>query len=179
MKRAIVNFVIPCLLILFVSMNNVSGEDFISLPIVQQDIQIPVIRPIVVAVIQRESRGNQYAVSDKGALGLMQVMPSTAKKVAQNLGVSYQEWRLLEDTAYNIKLGTAYLDAMLLRYDGSVVLALAAYNMGPCKVDRYIARSHLAGTGPELDKWMLKHLPRTTRHYVIDILSYMGAPSQS
>jgi hypothetical protein len=83
---------------------------------------------LLASVIRAESGGNIHAVSRTGAQGLMQLMPGTAAK----LGVT-DSFRPDE----NINGGTAYLDALLLRYHDNLALALAAYNAGPAAVDKY------------------------------------------
>lgn len=83
---------------------------------------------LLASVIRAESGGNTRAVSRAGARGLMQLMPSTAAQ----LGVA-DSFR----PDQNIDGGTAYLNALLVRYHDNLALALAAYNAGPSAVDRY------------------------------------------
>lgn len=85
---------------------------------------------LIHAVITVESRHNPKAVSKKGALGLMQLMPGTAKR--------YGLTRVrLQDNRQNILAGAQYLKALLRLFDGNLELALAAYNAGPASVKKY------------------------------------------
>ena len=98
-------------------------------PLVQEYAARHRLRPgLVRAVIQVESGFDPGATSPKGAMGLMQLMPATARA----LGV-----RRPYDPTENIRGGTAYLRQLLDRYDGDEVLALAAYNAGSGAVNRY------------------------------------------
>jgi soluble lytic murein transglycosylase-like protein len=87
--------------------------------------------PLVEAVAWQESRFNQAAVSPKGAMGVMQLMPATARQ----LGVDAR------DVTSNIEGGALYLSQMLRRFEGDVPRALAAYNAGPEAVQRYGAET--------------------------------------
>ena len=83
---------------------------------------------LLASLVKAESGGNMQAVSRAGAQGLMQLMPQTAAQ----LGV--EDSFAPED---NVRGGSAYLDALLTRYNDNLALALAAYNAGPAAVDKY------------------------------------------
>lgn len=76
--------------------------------------------------------------SSAGAIGLMQLMPATGRRVARDAGVPYRGLDTLTNPESNIRLGTTYLARMAERYGGNRVLATAAYNAGPHRVDRWI-----------------------------------------
>lgn len=95
-------------------------------PLISQSAQTQSVQPeLVRAVIRRESASYPCAVSDRGALGLMQLMPD----VADQFNVDPL------DPKQNVEAGTKYLKQLLTRYKGDVKLALAAYNAGPQRVD--------------------------------------------
>ncbi len=93
---------------------------------------------LVLSVIRQESAFDVKAVSRAGALGLMQLMPATARRTASELGVRFANDRLLDDPGYNIELGSAYLGHLLDAFGGNYVLALAAYNAGPANVHQWM-----------------------------------------
>jgi soluble lytic murein transglycosylase len=89
-------------------------------------------------IIRQESAFDQHAQSHAGALGLMQLMPPTAKETAGKLGLAYSTSRLTTDPAYNMSLGAAYIAQMLKRFDGNRTLAIASYNAGPGRVSGWV-----------------------------------------
>lgn len=101
-----------------------------DLPINEHSRRMGVSADLVRAVIQAESAFNPRAVSPKGAMGLMQLMPATAIELGVHDPFEPEE---------NIRGGVAYLKRLLDRYDQKVDLALAAYNAGMGNVDRYDA----------------------------------------
>jgi len=92
---------------------------------------------LVVAVIRTESAFNAYAVSGVGAMGLMQMMPTTGSFLATQRGTTLRHRQTLFDVELNIELGTAYL-AALLREFGATEAALLAYNGGPAYARRVL-----------------------------------------
>ena len=90
------------------------------------------------AVARQESNFEPNARSRAGARGLMQLMPATARAVSRAIKARFSRTRLTTDPAYNIRLGRAYLAALIKQYGGSYVLAIAAYNAGPGAVKRWI-----------------------------------------
>jgi soluble lytic murein transglycosylase-like protein len=89
---------------------------------------------LVMAVIHIESRGNAFALSPVGAMGLMQIMPATGEELAEKLAIPWRGPQTLFDPLLNIRMGVAYLEQLESRY-GSMATALAAYNWGPGRID--------------------------------------------
>lgn len=130
---------------------------------------------VVAAVIHKESNGDATAVSPKGAVGLMQVMPATAREVAEGLGIPYDEARLASDPAYNQQIGEAYLKQMLDRYDGSLPLALAAYNAGPANVDIWLAEiGDPRQGGMSVEDWAMRIPFPETEEYVRSVTAQVA-----
>jgi soluble lytic murein transglycosylase len=94
----------------------------------------------VLAVIQVESGGDPFAVSSKGALGLMQLLPATGEAVAGELDLRWEGPETLFDPVLNVQLGVAYLERLRARY-GNLSIALTAYNRGPTRVSDMLRRS--------------------------------------
>jgi soluble lytic murein transglycosylase len=123
------------------------------------------------AVARQESELNPSAVSPAGARGLMQLMPGTAQGVTRQLGIEYDEKRLVADPEFNARLGTTYLADMLERYRGSYVLATAAYNAGPARVDIWLD-AYGDPRDPDTDpvQWIESIPYSETRNYVMRVL---------
>jgi len=97
-------------------------------------------RAFVAAVVRCESRFRATAVSPRGAVGLMQIMPETGAWIAEQLGIVDFAVDRLVDPEVNLRFGTWYLASLLERF-GSRDDALAAYNAGPSHAERWAANS--------------------------------------
>ena len=124
--------------------------------------------PLVHAIVRQESAFDVRAVSSfAGAQGLMQLMPGTARSVASMLGLRYSPWELTSSPEYNISLGRAYIGSMLTRFAGSYILALAAYNAGPTRVDQWLTSNGDPRTSGEAAIDWIELIPFSeTRNYV-------------
>ena len=100
---------------------------------------------LVASVILAESKYKNTAESETGALGLMQLMPDTARWVAQQVGHGNYTDRQLKEPTINIELGTWYLGHLLKEFNGDQVLALAAYNAGRGHVESWIHENNWNG----------------------------------
>lgn len=119
------------------------------------------------AIITQESNGVADAISSTGAVGLMQLMPTTAGETAREMGIPYDEGKL-RDPTYNKILGTAYLNKMLQRYSGNVMLAAAAYNAGPGAVDQWIKKFGNPNDGVISNTEFAQKIPfKETRNYIL------------
>ena len=124
------------------------------------------------AIARQESAFMPDAKSGSGALGVMQLMPGTAKQVAGKIGVSYANNRSLTGSDLNIRLGTNYLGQMLRKFDNNRILASAAYNAGPGRVNRWL------NPNVPFDVW-IEIIPFTeTRNYVQNVLMFSSIYSR-
>ena len=88
---------------------------------------------MLLAVIRIESAFDPNALSHKGAVGLMQILPSTAQEIAQELRMEWSGDELLRDPSANIAMGAYYLTKLIGQFD-DLAVALAAYNHGPGRI---------------------------------------------
>lgn len=126
---------------------------------------------LVYSIIREESRFQKNAVSASGAIGLMQLIPSTGKGTAKRVGVNGYRTDMLYTPNVNIQLGTAYFKEVLEEFDGNVVFALASYNGGPNNVARWIAKLGSLNA----DEFVEEIPYGETRNYVKKVLRSYGA----
>jgi len=120
------------------------------------------------AVMKKESAFEPQITSYANAYGLMQIIPPTANRLSENLGVNFDDVRRLFDPDFNILLGSYYLSELLKRYDGNLYYALAAYNAGEHRVDRW--RKVL---NTDDDDFFMENIEfEQTRKYVRGVMKY-------
>lgn len=95
-------------------------------------------RALELAISRRESEFNPGVTSSAGAMGLMQLMPGTAKDMARRLDIAYEPGKLRDGFAYNTRLGSEYLAYLIERYGQNPVLIAVGYNAGPGRVNQWI-----------------------------------------
>ncbi|MBI2059337.1 MAG: transglycosylase SLT domain-containing protein [Nitrospirae bacterium] len=122
---------------------------------------------LLYALIRQESTFNPKITSSANARGLMQLIPSTARIVQNQTGMTFMNKEDLFDPYFNVKLGVTHFKDLLDQYDGSVILALAAYNAGPGNVKRWMAERTYRD-----DAEFAEFIPyRETHDYVKKVLS--------
>ena len=122
---------------------------------------------LLMAIARRESAFNPQARSRVGAMGLMQLMPGTAKDMARQHGIRLDDTDAAFDPALNIEMGSNYLAGLLKRYNNNRVLALAAYNAGPHRVDGWLDEQDTP-----FEVFIVSSLRNETREYVQAVLAY-------
>ncbi len=124
----------------------------------------------VFAITRQESSFDPDARSGAGARGMMQLMPATAASVARRQGVEYSPSRL-DDAEYNMRLGAAFLGQLTTDFDGSYVLATAAYNAGPGRPPQWIATCGDPRGGASDPADFIECIPFSeTRDYVMRVM---------
>lgn len=125
---------------------------------------------LVYAIIKQESNFNENAQSFAGAIGLMQVLPATAREVAEELN-SIDETALdLNDEETNIQIGIKYLASLIKRYDRNMYIAIAAYNAGLGNVDKWFKEEY--ETYDTYEKIIEQVEFEETRKYVSNVIKY-------
>ena len=125
----------------------------------------------MLGLIRQETEFDPSAVSGAGARGIMQIMPATARHTASVAGLPYRPNDLLADPNYNMQLGMAEFGGDLNDWNGSLIIAAAAYNAGPNNVKKWLA-SYGDPRSPATDPldWIEKIPFSETRNYVMRVL---------
>lgn len=123
---------------------------------------------LIHGIIKQESAFNPKAESPTGAMGYMQLMPDTAKRVAKDLKIKHKKSKL-QNIDYNVKLGSHYIKSLVDYFNGSEILAIAAYNGGPTAVERWISEFYDPRNEENIDEvvdWIELITYSETRNYV-------------
>ncbi len=138
----------------------------IETPKIVSDIEI-LNQEYILALIRQESEFDASANSYVGARGLMQIMPATGKLLSKRLKLNYSSDRLTEDEFYNLQLGSFYITDLYKNFDNNIYMALAGYNAGPHRVNKWIKRFGDPRKN-EIDPIdFIEHIPfEETRNYV-------------
>jgi soluble lytic murein transglycosylase len=127
------------------------------------------------SIARQESEFHPYAQSGKGAMGLMQLLVSTAAEVARELRLKKVTKILLcKDHQMNVRLGSHYINKLIKQYDGSYLLAAAAYNAGPTAVNKWLNNYGDPREFKRVDQvveWIEKIPFQETRSYIQHVLS--------
>lgn len=130
--------------------------------------------PFVLAIGRQESEFDTGAISHAKAYGMMQMIDATARATARRHGLSYSRSRMTSDRSYAARMGALHLNDLLEDYDGSYIMAAAAYNAGPRRVTRWVRTYGDPRTG-EIDPidWV-ESLPFSeTRNYIQRVMENM------
>ncbi len=152
-----------------------SYDDVTLMPYAFPVISIPAYRgpgngpepALVLGIIRQETEFDPEAVSSAGARGIMQLMPSTARRNARLADLPYRPNDLTRDTAYNMQLGMTEFAGYLGDWNNSLILAAAAYNAGPNNAKKWIA-AYGDPRSPDVDPidWIEQIPFNETRNYV-------------
>ncbi len=139
-------------------------------PIIDKLENLAVPPELAFAITRQESEFDNFAKSPAGALGLMQLLPSTARETAYKNSLSFNPQKLYEPE-YNMTLGSMYLQRMIDNYDGSIVMAIAAYNAGPGNVYKWVQKFGKPENSIDGAVEWIEKIPFTeTRNYVQRVL---------
>ena len=131
-------------------------------------------KELMLSIIRQESEFNPQAYSSAKAMGLMQIIHGTSKEIQKDLNHEISNVALLANPDINVKFGSYYLGKLLKRFDGSYVLAIASYNAGPHRVDKWIDKygdPRKLKTAEEVADWIETIPFSETRSYVQHVLS--------
>jgi len=122
---------------------------------------------LIYSIMKAESNFKENAISSSGAKGLMQLMDSTATEIANEINEPLIEEESLLEVEKNIMIGTKYYSNLLKKYEGNMLLALAAYNAGIGNVDKWIEEGIIKFDGSDIENIPFKE----TNMYVRKIIN--------
>jgi len=128
---------------------------------------------LIAAVVHTESKFVAGATSQRGARGLMQVMPETGRWAASNLGLEKYEDDRLYDPPTNLLIGTWYLAELRREFEGDMILALAAYNGGRRNVKDWLASNQWNGEHQNLNQIPFRETRDFVQRVLIDYRRYV------
>lgn len=126
------------------------------------------------AIIKAESNFNRNIKSKSGAIGLMQLMESTAIEQAEEVNEKIVVTESLYNPEINIKIGTKYYAKLIKKYDNNTLLALAAYNAGIGNVDNWIKQGIIKEDGSDIENIPFKETNNYVRKIVRDYKIYQN-----
>lgn len=129
-------------------------------------------KALAYAIARQESAFNPSAISPANARGLLQILPATAKKMAQKYQLAYAEDKLTDDPAFNATLGSHYLGEQISKFNGSYIMTFAAYNAGPGRISQW-TRRYGDPRGKDIDAavdWVESIPFQETRDYVQKVM---------
>ncbi|MGH4139252.1 lytic transglycosylase domain-containing protein [Clostridium sp.] len=146
-----------CLILLFIIMVNIKGifKHFYPIKyeanIVKYSQRYEVDPCLIAAVIKAESNFDGNAVSNRGAYGLMQIMPDTGLWIASNMELKGYKVEKLYDNEINIAMGCWYINNLNTEFDGNIDLVLAAYNGGRGNVQKWLKDKQYSDDGKKIN----------------------------
>ena len=126
------------------------------------------------AIIKAESNFNRNIKSKSGAIGLMQLMESTAVEQAEEVNEEIIVTESLYNPEVNIKIGTKYYSKLIKKYNNNMLLALAAYNAGIGNVDNWIEQGTIKEDGSDIENIPFKETNNYVRKIVRDYKIYQN-----
>lgn len=143
-------------------------------PVIALPEGLPIEPALTLAITRQESEFNPTARSPANASGLMQLLPGTARQMAQKLEMNYRDDQI-DDPVTNLTLGSNYLGRMIEGFDGSYILGIASYNAGPGNVRKWIAtRGRPPQNAHAAIDWIETIPFSETRNYVMRVIENVG-----
>lgn len=127
---------------------------------------------LVFAIIKAESNFNPNVVSSSNAIGLMQLIDTTAEEIAKKLDINFLKGASLYNPELNIRLGTKYFSDLMKEYNNNYLLALTAYNAGIGNVGKWIEQGIIKADGSDIENIPFKETNNYVRKIVRDYKIY-------